>query len=177
MYNIFRLIIIAIGITYFIACIFIFISKDMNPQEDVEIGNTFFQTFGLDEDSQHSDGQQLIVISYFALTTLSTVGYGDMYAISSLERVVSVIIMLGGVAFFSFIMGNFVEIIQSQKAKMGSPDRTDDLAKWIIGLARFTNQTPLSQSLVDEIEVNMNHFWANNRLACFEDPDGMFKQI
>jgi hypothetical protein len=36
-----------------------------------------------------------------------------MYAISSLERVVSVIIMLGGVAFFSFIMGNFVEIIQS----------------------------------------------------------------
>ena len=31
MYNIFRLIIIAIGITYFIACIFIFISKDMNP--------------------------------------------------------------------------------------------------------------------------------------------------
>ena len=60
---------------------------------------------------------------------------------------------------------------------MGSPDRTDDLAKWIIGLARFTNQTPLSQSLVDEIEVNMNHFWANNRLACFEDPDGMFQQI
>ena len=51
MYNIFRLIIIAIGITYFIACIFIFISKDMNSKYDVEIGNTFFQTFGLDEDS------------------------------------------------------------------------------------------------------------------------------
>ena len=57
MYNIFRLIIIAIGITYFIACVFIFISKDMNEEIDVLNGNTFFQTFGLDEDSQHSDGQ------------------------------------------------------------------------------------------------------------------------
>jgi hypothetical protein len=36
-----------------------------------------------------------------------------MYAISDLEKIVSVITMLGGVAFFSFIMGNFVEIIQS----------------------------------------------------------------
>lgn len=77
------------------------------------------------------------MISYFALTTLSTVGYGDMYAISDLERIVSVIVMLGGVAFFSFIMGNFVEIIQSQKAKMGSPDKSDELMIWMIGLARF----------------------------------------
>ena len=51
------------------------------------------------------------MISYYALTTLSTVGYGDMYAISNLEMVSAVITMLGGVAFFSFIMGNFVEII------------------------------------------------------------------
>ena len=50
---------------------------------------------------------------YLSFVTYTTVGYGDMYAISSLERIVSVIIMLGGVAFFSFIMGNFVEIIQS----------------------------------------------------------------
>lgn len=67
-----------------------------------------------------------------------------MYAISDLERVSSVIIMLGGVAFFSYIMGNFVEIIQSQKKKMGSPDKSEDLSKWLISLARFQNQTPLS---------------------------------
>jgi hypothetical protein len=52
--------------------------------------------------------------------------------------------MLGGVAFFSFIMGNFVEIIQSQKLKMGSVDKSEELTKWMISLSRFTNQTPLS---------------------------------
>jgi hypothetical protein len=57
MYNIFRLIIIAIGITYFIACVFIFISKDLNKAEDVIAGNTFYQTFGLSEGTSHSDGQ------------------------------------------------------------------------------------------------------------------------
>lgn len=45
---------------------------------------------------------------YFALTTLSTVGYGDYVPISSLEMISTVIVMLGGVAFFSYIMNNFV---------------------------------------------------------------------
>jgi len=47
------------------------------------------------------------------LTTLSTVGYGDYFPISNLERIMAVIIMLGGVAFFSYIMGNFIEIISN----------------------------------------------------------------
>ena len=91
--------------------------------------------------------------------------------------ITAVISMLGGVAFFSFIMGNFVDIIQSQKAKFGSQDKSEDLQKWMISLARFTNQTPLSQSLVEDIENNMNHFWTYNRLSCFDSPDGMFNII
>lgn len=50
-----------------------------------------------------------------------------MYAISRIEMITAVISMLGGVAFFSFIMGNFVDIIQSQKAKFGSQDKSEDL--------------------------------------------------
>jgi len=50
---------------------------------------------------------------YFSITTLSTVGYGDLYPISTAERLIVIIIMLGGVAYFSFIMGSFIGIIQS----------------------------------------------------------------
>ena len=42
---------------------------------------------------------------YFSLTTLSTVGYGDFYPISSIEMILGVITMLLGVFFFSYIMG------------------------------------------------------------------------
>ena len=75
---------------------------------------------------------------YFALTTLSTVGYGDYHPISNIEMMFSCVIMLGGVAFFSYIMGNFIEIISSYDAKMGSLDRSDELNEWIVSLERFT---------------------------------------
>ena len=80
---------------------------------------------------------QLIVSSYFALTTLSTVGYGDFYPISSQERFVTLIVQLGGVAFFSYIMGNFIEIVANYEAKVGPADQSGDLHNWLILLTRY----------------------------------------
>ena len=75
---------------------------------------------------------------YFALTTLSTVGYGDYHPISNIEMIFTCITMMGGVAFFSYIMGNFVDIVSNYSSKMGSLDRTDELNEWIVSLERFT---------------------------------------
>jgi potassium voltage-gated channel Eag-related subfamily H protein 8 len=69
-----------------------------------------------------SNRSKVIISCYFALTTLSTVGYGDYFPISMMERIVAVVIMLGGVAFFSYIMGNFIEIISNYEKKMGVVD-------------------------------------------------------
>jgi hypothetical protein len=51
------------------------------------------------------------MIAYFALTTFSTVGYGDMFPVSEMEMMIGVLIMLFGVGFFSFIMGSLMEIM------------------------------------------------------------------
>lgn len=59
----------------------------------------------------YNEGQKLIISCYFAITTLSTVGYGDLYPVSPLEMLVTVVIQMAGVAFFSYIMGEFIEII------------------------------------------------------------------
>ena len=77
---------------------------------------------------------KLIVGCYFSLTTLSTVGYGDLYPISNYEKIFTVFVMLGGVAFFSYIMGMFIEIIQAYDVKMGGVDKTDELLCWITEL-------------------------------------------
>jgi hypothetical protein len=45
--------------------------------------------------------------------------------------------MLGGVAFFSYIMSNFIEILSSYDAKMGTLDKSDDLNEWLISLERY----------------------------------------
>ena len=48
---------------------------------------------------------------YWAFTTLSTVGLGDYYPMSNYERALSAFGFLMGVAVFSYIMGNFAEIL------------------------------------------------------------------
>jgi hypothetical protein len=84
------------------------------------------------------NSKRFVVSIYFALTTLSTVGYGDYYPISEVEMLTICIIELGGVAFFSYIMGNFIDIVANYSAKMGTLDKSDALNDWIISLERFT---------------------------------------
>ena len=81
---------------------------------------------------------------YFALTTLSTVGYGDLYPISMIEMLLGIVVMLVGIVFFSKIMGNFIEIIQDYDRRMGSEDKGSELNNWMTLLTRFTNK-PLSK--------------------------------
>jgi hypothetical protein len=109
-YRIFRLIIIAIIITYFIGCFWYMTSKDLNYQSSKDANNTFITYYDLPSKTNY---HKLVISCYFALTTLSTVGYGDFHPISNLERVVAVFIMLIGVAFFSYIMSSFIEFIQN----------------------------------------------------------------
>jgi len=77
---------------------------------------------------------QFMTSLYFALTILSTVGYGDYFPVSNVEMLTALVVMLGGVAFFSYIMGNLLEIFNNYESKMGIVDRKGDLDYWIISL-------------------------------------------
>lgn len=83
-------------------------SDQGNPTSDIEELNTWITANGIDKDSNL---RQIIIACYFSLTTLSTVGYGDFYPMSNIERICAVLVMLCGVAFFSYIMGLFIDII------------------------------------------------------------------
>ena len=48
---------------------------------------------------------------YFSVTTIVTVGYGDITAISSTEKLVAVFLMIIGVIAFSFATGALSSII------------------------------------------------------------------
>jgi hypothetical protein len=43
-------------------------------------------------------------MNYFALTMLATVGFGDYFPQSNIEKIITVFSMLSGVAFFSYVM-------------------------------------------------------------------------
>ena len=58
------------------------------------------------------DDYNLYITSfYFSVTTIVTVGYGDITAISAIEKIVAVFLMLIGVIAFSFATGALSSII------------------------------------------------------------------
>lgn len=116
-----KLMIIIMNITYFTGIFFLVLCEMVHDyQENIEVEDfldqswddrpdMFIETFGFYSNSRN---ENLIVIFYFAFTSLSTVGFGDYHPRGNIERMIGAFILLGGVAIFSLIMGNFIEILQ-----------------------------------------------------------------
>jgi hypothetical protein len=60
------------------------------------------------------DGELYMTSFYFTITTIVTVGYGDITAVSIIEKIVAVFLMITGVIAFSFATGTLASIIQNQ---------------------------------------------------------------
>ena len=76
-------------------------------------------------------------MSYFAFTSLSTVGFGDFYPVSDFERMVWAFVMLFGVAIFSYIMGIFITLFEMALSYDEDLDDGDNLLKFFGTLQRF----------------------------------------
>ena len=104
-YRVIRLVLQTVIITYFTGAFFYLFSTTL-AGSDVNF-RTYFEI-------ETAQGQyKMLTVVYFTLTTLSTVGYGDLYWISNSEKIFGMFVMLAGVAFFSFIMNSFIDIIST----------------------------------------------------------------
>lgn len=105
-------------ITYVLGCFWYRMVDRIKLGDDVP---TFITKFYLGSDptitkvEEIDVGVRLVYSVYFILTTLSTVGYGDFFPVSILEKIVGSLIMFCGVTFFSIIMNEFIGIILELK--------------------------------------------------------------
>lgn len=80
--------------------------------------------------SEKSNTDQAIIAMYFSFTSLTTVGFGDYNPRSEFERIFCAIILLFGVAIFSYIMGNFKEVLEKFQSLNEDLDDGDNLTKF-----------------------------------------------
>ncbi len=105
----------------------------------------------------------MIKVVYFAFTTLATVGYGDLHPVGNFERIIGSIIILFGVVVFSFIMGNFIEMLMEFKIVTAANEDNSNLSKWFGLLARFNKGRPLPKDIREKIENYFTYYWDNDR--------------
>jgi hypothetical protein len=68
---------------------------------------------------------------YYALTTLSTVGFGDFHPENSYERLICAFIMIFGNAIFGYIIGLFKQMImENDKQTSDQFEDADELNKF-----------------------------------------------
>ena len=98
-------------------------------------GNYFVAEY--ETDKHYDDGSRLIVVLYFALTIISTVGYGDKTPVSNIERISVIIFMIIGVLLFSYYITMFLNMIVSFDKQMFKVRKDDELAKWLENILIF----------------------------------------
>jgi potassium voltage-gated channel Eag-related subfamily H protein 8 len=99
---------------------------------------------------------------YWATTTLASVGYGDIRPISNSERLVTGLIFLIGVAAFSFIMGNFIDMLMEFRNVTAENEQHGGLTKFLGLLSRFNKGYSLQKSMSRRIEEYFDYYWAKD---------------
>jgi hypothetical protein len=81
---------------------------DQSSGDTTVANNTWLQPF-LDKD--YTNSEIYGVALYWTITTITTVGYGDISGNTSLERAYCIVVMVTGVISFSFVNSVLASIV------------------------------------------------------------------
>jgi len=115
----FFILVIFIMICHFMACFWIFAAElSLDDVELDEYGNLIDPTNSNNwilNEGFHELPDSLLYSTaiYFTVTTITTVGYGDISGTNATERIICVFLMIMGVIFFSFSTGSLTSMISN----------------------------------------------------------------
>ena len=111
--------------------------------------------------------KRLIALTYFAFTTLSTVGFGDFHPRSDLERFFCAFILLFGVACFSIIMGTYTEFLTEFQNFNKDIDFGDELRRFFGVLQKFNNNKAINLKQTRQMEEFFKYQWVMDKNYAF----------
>lgn len=111
----------------------------------------------------------ILKLVYFTFTTLSTVGFGDFSPKSNIERMILAFGMLMGVAIFSVIMGQFIEMLEQVKDLQAEYEEGEALARFFGVLTTFNRGDLIKIELKREIEKFFDYKWIKEKNHALQD--------
>lgn len=150
--NIERLIYFILGfllLNHLAACIWYFVAKmqDLNP-------DCWVTRLGYID---ASNIEIYIVSFYWTLTTVTTVGYGDINAGTTIERIYNLFIMSFGVLMYSFAIGSLSSIVSTLDAK------TAEMNQKLQILSSIKKEFSLDQEIYDKVRKVIKYDLSRNQ--------------
>ena len=159
----FKLVMIIFNISYIVGMIWLILCeahKDYyHGTENLE-QETFLEVYEID---QRTIQESVILVMYFAFTSLSTVGFGDFHPKNSFERLWIALILLFGVATFSYVLGEFLDIVNKFTEFDREYEEAYQLDKFFGTLQKFNENIPISEKLTMKIQEFFSYKWSEDK--------------
>ena len=117
---------------HLIACIWLFIGS-LNEDDS----NSWILNFGF---CGYSNQDLYIVSIYWSVTTLVTVGYGDIYPTNTVERIYCFVIMITGIITYSYTVSSISNIIGSLDGRKALLQKKVDTLNSISRIHKLSHQ-------------------------------------
>jgi ion transport protein/cyclic nucleotide-binding protein len=102
-------------------------------------------------------GTQYVRSLYWAITTMTTVGYGDITPSRNIEYIITMIVMMLGASMYAFIIGNIASLVSKLDAAKAS------FWSRIESINQFLRSRQVPASLNKQVREYYEYIWAQHR--------------
>lgn len=126
--------------------------------------NTLYGTIEMEDGSLKADRlTRYITAFYWAVTTLATVGYGDVKGFTWQEYVFNMFVEFIGIAFFSFVMGSINNIfLVDSSSKELVQTKLEQVDVWLVKLDNSRTSKSLPKILYEKIKLYIRESLQND---------------
>lgn len=147
--------------SHFLGCFWFFVSAHGDPDANqcesgllecnpALLGTTWWEQINIKPDNKLD---QYIASLYWAFTTMTTVGYGDIHPRSDRERVYAIVAMIFGATMFGYIIGSIAALAGQERG-------IEALTKKKLSLVRhFCEEQRVSENKVREVMKHYQFFY------------------
>lgn len=147
-------------IIYFMGCFWFWFQNVVDNYKYSKYANENFN--GYYRLSDMESDEIALRSSYFMLTIIASVGYGDFLPKNEYEMVFVSAVMLFGVTYFGLITGNFINAITYFMDYYSKKDYLNELNSWMESIERLHGTIPAE--LKKEVSEHFCYYFANDRV-------------
>ena len=102
-------------------------------------------------------------LTYFAFTTISTVGFGDYHPRNSKERMIGAGLMLMGALINSFVIESLQTMIEKYTIITADFEENEHLSLFFSTIKKYNGGFELQKDHLEQIRLYFEYRWAHHR--------------